>query len=231
MPRLPVKRTLVLAQKQSEGETKGKLEAENRYRQSKAGQWRSLEEHLGKFFDAMAAKIDPIELLTIAGTTYFIHKVMLGAEEALANLGKVIVQSNVVQWSLSSTGGYGWVGSILNALTEAKAEGKAGQIPPLFSELMGFFNPIAMLLLPSIPQPPTTEDQVKQGTYYTRKQAQDEIAKLTREDLIAKAVASFELWLLSFIIAFVLIRYGMQIIDSLGGISGIASKLTTFAAL
>lgn len=74
MPRLPLKKTEKLAEKQAYGETLGKLKAIYHFKfKTKKGWLKSLREHLGKWID----NINPVETFAILGLTFLIKQIIV----------------------------------------------------------------------------------------------------------------------------------------------------------
>lgn len=73
MPKLPKKKTRVLAEKKAYGETLGKLKAEEHFAKTKKGKIRAIKEILTK----MLEKIEPVETVAVVGLTIIIKNIIV----------------------------------------------------------------------------------------------------------------------------------------------------------
>lgn len=193
MGRIPVKSTEKLAA----AAKKGELTAENKFRQSEQGQWRSLQEHIGKFLDAMANKIDPLELAAIAATTFLVHEVILSIEGLAVNIVNKV-----------GTGLYG-IGQAVGGAAAGSAQDLNAGIFNWASGELGILNQFL---------PGWGFGDLSTGFAAAGKTG-------STQPPTVKAGDTLTIWLISFVIAYIIINYGPAIIQSFGGISGIATKL------
>lgn len=139
MPRLPKKRTNVLAYE----EEKGKLKA-RRLDKKKVNMEVWIREQIEKLID----KIDPLELFAVAAGTIIVHDVIFKADEFVRNLEKWQNSPNpiIAGLALSGIAGSGSVGieiayQILKVIAPERAEKLKGEQaekvnPTLTEELM-----------------------------------------------------------------------------------------------
>jgi hypothetical protein len=230
MPRPPVKKTLKLAEAQAYGETMGTMKAEAHFRELNKGQERSLKAHLGKFLDAMAAKVDPVEIAVVLSTTYVVHSVLLSSQTFIANLVK---HQTAVFEGLAKVAKGDIVGGLLQYETgmtsESLAKFATGDIVGGVLQYETDMRGLAQMFgeLPVIGQIFKNLASATSGGSKVTAKAGEAAAKIekTEEQKIAEAIDSTELWLISFVIAYVVIRYGPALIKDMGGISGIATLL------
>lgn len=182
MGRVPIKSTEKLAM----AERTGELKAEAKFRNSSLGAERSLQEHLGKLFDHMAEKIDPLELAAIGATTYFVHSIIMTTQDLLNGFTNAIINPIIQK---QAGGSVSWT----NIITGGPAEWINAAEGSLFKGLIDMIKGI---------QPPTTPPPPEPGTQ-----------QVTQDHPI--------LWIISFLAAYVIIRFGPAIIQSLGGMTGL----------
>lgn len=89
LPRLPLKKTEKLAEKQAYGETLGKLKAEYHFKETKKGWLKSLREHIGKAID----NINMLELGAVLGLTWFIHDRLMMETDLTKTIANIVVAS------------------------------------------------------------------------------------------------------------------------------------------
>lgn len=82
MPRLPKKKTKVLAEKKAFGETLGKLKAEEHFAKTKKGQIRAVKTILRD----MLKNVNPVDSIAIIGTTVLVKMTIDKSEELRGKL-------------------------------------------------------------------------------------------------------------------------------------------------
>lgn len=77
MPRLPLKKTEKIAEKQAYGETLGKLKAHTHFEQTKKGFLKTIRQYINK----LIGNINPLELAAVIATTVLIKQTIDRVEE------------------------------------------------------------------------------------------------------------------------------------------------------
>jgi hypothetical protein len=169
MPRPRVKANRLEAEATAFGQTMGVLKAEEHFRNLAKGDKRHIQTHIGKFIDSLASKIDPLEAVAVAGTTYLVHQAIMGAPKFLEELK-----------------------------TSPLVKGAAYALNPTFFAVTTIFDILGQAT----------------GTQPTKEQVQD----ILKDNELA-------IWILSFVAAYLVIRYGASFVKDMGGFTGIAGML------
>ncbi len=186
------------------GETKGALDAAADFKLKQKGQTESFSAHIGKFFDAMGRKVDPLEVAAVAATTYFVHELIMQTAGLVAKINGALISPEV----LKSAGGNSLFSSL--GLSNLASGGPAEWINAL--EQSGMIELVKALgLKKTEPAPETPAGQTPPAD-----------ASQAPQD-------SLFIWVVSFLAAYVIIRFGPAIITSLGGITGIVKLFAGIA--
>jgi len=97
MPKLPLKKTERLAERQAIGQTIGQAKATLRVRNWKATWKNSIREHIGKAID----RIDPFEIAVMIPTTYVVYTTLKTSVEVAARIVSVVktkATSDILWW-------------------------------------------------------------------------------------------------------------------------------------
>jgi len=86
MPRLPKKKTQVLAEKKAYGETLGKLKAEEHFIKTQKGFWREIRET----FKTMMKNVNPVDMIAVAGMTLMVKKAIDSSEDLRGKVKSLI---------------------------------------------------------------------------------------------------------------------------------------------
>lgn len=104
MGQLPKSRTQRKIAREEKARVKAHLSAQWEFDKSKMGRKKSLNDHLGKFIDALGERVDPLEIAAVMGATYFVHGIITTSEDFLKRAALPLTQFRIERFASAMAG-------------------------------------------------------------------------------------------------------------------------------